>query len=173
MALWATKVHEARILAAFVDEPVKVTPVQMDAWAAEIDSWDLCDQVCGSLFDRTPHVEKKIIEWAADEREFVRRAGFALAAIYAVHAKKVPDETLLPMLDLVEHYSTDPRNFVKKGRQLGAAADRQALDDAAWPGACAGGEAFRLPAQNRALDRQARLTRACRSEAAGTNCAAS
>src|SRR6187551_3397431 len=34
-ALWATGVHEARILAAFIDEPAKVTPAQMDAWAAE------------------------------------------------------------------------------------------------------------------------------------------
>ena len=124
LALWASGVHEARLLAAFVDEPAKVTPAQMDAWAADFDSWDLCDQVCGSLFDRTPYVERKIVEWAADEREFVRRAAFALAAMYAVHAKKVPDEAFLPFLDLIEKYATDPRNFVKKAvnwalRQIG------------------------------------------------------
>jgi 3-methyladenine DNA glycosylase AlkD len=113
-ALWASGVHEARILAAFVDEPAKVTPAQMDAWAAEFDSWDVCDQVCGSLFDKTPHAEKKIAKWAKDKREFVRRAAFALAAAYAVHAKKAPDETFLPMLALIEKHSTDPRNFVRK-----------------------------------------------------------
>jgi 3-methyladenine DNA glycosylase AlkD len=123
-ALWRTGVHEARILAAYVDEPARVTRKQMDEWAAAFDSWDLCDQVCANLFDRTPYVEEKIRQWAADEREFVRRAAFALAAAYAVHAKGVADAAFLPMLDLVERHATDPRNLVRKAvnwalRQIG------------------------------------------------------
>ena len=113
-ALWATGVHEARILAGFVDEPEQVKPAQMDEWAAAFDSWDLCDQVCGGLFDRTPHVEKKIVTWAEDDREFVRRAAFALLASYSTHAKKVPDDAFLPFLPLIEKHATDPRNFVRK-----------------------------------------------------------
>ncbi len=123
-ALWATGVHEARILAAYVEEPAKVTPAQMDAWVAEFDSWDLCDQVTGNLFVRTPHVKTKIAKWAKDKREFVRRAAFALLAAYTVHGKAVPDADFLPYLDLIERYSTDQRNFVKKAvnwalRQIG------------------------------------------------------
>jgi len=116
-ALWETRVHEARILAALIDEPKKVTPEQFD-------SWDLCDQVTSKLFDRTPHVEKKIRQWAKDEREFVRRAAFALLAAYSVHGKSVPDASFLAFLRLIEKHSTDPRNFVKKAvnwalRQIG------------------------------------------------------
>jgi len=123
-ALWASGVHEARILAAFIDEPEKVTPDQMDAWVAEFDSWDLCDQVCGNLFDRTPFAEAKIRQWAKDEREFVRRAAFARMAMYAVHAKKIADERFLEFLPLIERHASDPRNFVKKAvnwalRQIG------------------------------------------------------
>jgi 3-methyladenine DNA glycosylase AlkD len=107
-----------------VDDPAAVTEHQMDAWAADFDSWDLCDQVCGSLFDRTPFVEEKIRQWAEDERQFVRRAAFALIAEHAVHAKAVPDATFLPYLELIERHATDPRNFVKKAvnwalRQIG------------------------------------------------------
>ena len=116
--------HEARLLAAFVDEPAKVTPAQMDAWVGEFDFWDLCDQVCMSLFDKTPHIETKIREWAKDEREFVRRAAFAVLAGYAVHGKGAPDVTFVAMLPLIEQHATDPRNFVKKAvnwalRQVG------------------------------------------------------
>jgi 3-methyladenine DNA glycosylase AlkD len=123
-ALWATGVHEARILASFVDEPAKVTPNQMDEWVAEFDSWDLCDQVCSNLFSRTPHVEKRIAKWAKDKREFVRRAAFALIAAHAVHGKNVPDADFLALLPLIEKHATDPRNFVKKAvnwalRQIG------------------------------------------------------
>ena len=125
LALWESGVHEARILAAFVDEPEKVTREQMDAWVAEFDSWDLCDQVCGSLFDRTPFAEAKIRQWAKDEREFVRRAAFALLAdVRRARASGLPDERFLDFLPLIERHASDPRNFVKKAvnwalRQIG------------------------------------------------------
>ena len=77
IGLWASGVHEARILAALIDEPKLVTPEQMGSWAADFDSWDLCDQACMKLFARTPHVAEEDGKWAKDEREFVRRAAFA------------------------------------------------------------------------------------------------
>lgn len=122
--LWKSGFHEARLLAAFIDDPKAVTPTQMDRWAADFDSWDLCDQVCSKLFVKTPFVEEKIREWAADEREFVRRAGFALLTAYTVHGKTVPEARFRDFLGLVERHATDPRNFVKKAvnwalRQIG------------------------------------------------------
>lgn len=124
LALWKTGVHEARILAALIDEPAKVTPAQMDRWTANFDSWDLCDQACMKLFARTPFVAEKVEAWAKDEREFVRRAAFALIAGYTVHAKKAPDAEFLAFLPLIERHAPDPRNFVKKAvnwalRQIG------------------------------------------------------
>ena len=96
----------------------------MDGWAADFNSWDLCDQACMKLFVKTPFVEEKIARWAEDEREFVRRAGFALMAAYAVHGKAVPDETFVRLLGLVEKHARDGRNFVRKAvnwalRQIG------------------------------------------------------
>ena len=122
--LWASGVHEARILAALVDDPKLVTRKQMDAWAAEFNSWDLCDQACMKLFAKTPHASEMIAKWARDEREFVRRAAFATIAGYAVSAKNAADEDFLPFLALVEAHATDSRNFVKKAvnwalRQIG------------------------------------------------------
>ncbi len=123
-ALWETGVHEARILAALVDEPRKVTPAQMDSWAADFDSWDLCDQVTSKLFVRTLHAEKAVKRWVKDNREFVRRAAFALLAAHTVHGKDLPDSDFLQYLPLIEKYATDPRNFVRKAvnwalRQIG------------------------------------------------------
>ena len=124
LALWATGKHEARILAVLIDDPKLVTPTQMDEWAADFDSWDLCDQACMKLFAATPYAAQKVRKWSKDKREFVRRAAFALIAGYAVHAKKAPDEELLPFLELIEGAADDDRNFVKKAvnwalRQIG------------------------------------------------------
>ena len=122
--LWASGWHEARLLAALIDDPKEVTLEQMDAWAADFDSWDLCDQACMKLFVKTPFVDEKIAQWAEDEREFVRRAGFALMAAYAVHGKSTPDASYVRLLRLVEKHATDGRNFVRKAvnwalRQIG------------------------------------------------------
>jgi 3-methyladenine DNA glycosylase AlkD len=123
-ALWGSGVHEARILASLVDEPARVTPAQMDAWVTDLDSWDVCDAVCGNLFDRTPFALNKAVEWSAREPEFERRAGFALMAWAAVHRKDLPDAAFGSLLPLIRERSTDDRNYVKKAvswalRQIG------------------------------------------------------
>jgi len=122
--LWASGVHEARVLAALVDEPKLVTEEQMERWAAQIDSWDVCDGVCSTLFDRTPFAYGKAAEWSGRDPEFVKRAGFVLMAALAVHDKRAADERFLEMLPLIERESHDERNFVKKAvnwalRQIG------------------------------------------------------
>ncbi len=122
--LWATGIHEARILAAFVDDPAQVTTEQMDAWAADFDSWDVCDQACISLFDKTPHAVKKALEWPGRQEEFVKRAGFAMMAALAWHDKKAVDQEFLQFLPIIVRESSDGRNYVKKAvnwalRQIG------------------------------------------------------
>jgi 3-methyladenine DNA glycosylase AlkD len=122
--LWDSGIHEARIMAALVDEPAKVTARQLDAWVKDMDSWDVCDQACNNLFRRTPHAWGKARQWARSRAEFTRRAAFALMASLAVHDKAAGDAEFLALLPLVERAAGDERNFVKKAvnwalRQIG------------------------------------------------------
>jgi 3-methyladenine DNA glycosylase AlkD len=112
--LWRSGIHEARILAALVDDPAQVTSAQMERWVKDFNSWDVCDQVCGNLFDRTRFVRRKAVVWAGRKPEFVRRAGFALMAALAWHDKQADDRLFLDYLAVIERYSFDDRNFVKK-----------------------------------------------------------
>ena len=114
LELWASGVHEARILAGMIDDPRLVTEAQMDAWAADFDSWDVCDQCCANLFDKTEPAYRKAVEWAARDEEFVKRAGFALMAALAWHDKRAPDEAFLAFLPVITRESGDGRNFVRK-----------------------------------------------------------
>lgn len=113
-ALWQTGLHETRLIASMVDQSKWVTENQMDRWVVDFDSWDVCDQTCGELFDRTPFTTTKIHEWCLRDEEFVKRAGFALIAWQAVHDKKCADQNFLEYLPLIDRESTDDRNFVKK-----------------------------------------------------------
>ena len=124
LALWDSEVHEARILASIVDEPMKVTLSQMDRWVRDFDSWDVCDQCCNNLFGRTSFAREVIGPWCEREEEFVRRAGFVMIAVLSVKDKRATCDSFRAYLDLIERHSQDERNNVKKSvnwalRQIG------------------------------------------------------
>jgi 3-methyladenine DNA glycosylase AlkD len=122
--LWDSGIHECRVMASLVDDPNQVTPQQMDKWVADFYSWDVCDQVCGNLFDRTEFAIEKALEWSRSEKEYIKRAGFVLMAEFAVHNKKAGNEELMQFFPIIEREAWDDRNFVKKAinwalRQIG------------------------------------------------------
>ncbi|MFI5160353.1 MAG: DNA alkylation repair protein [Sphingobacteriales bacterium] len=124
LELWETGVHECRILASMIGDPKLVTPKQMDKWVADFHSWDVCDQVCGNLFDRTEFAIEKAIEYSSHKEEYVKRAGFVLMAEFAVHNKKADDAIFVQFFPIIEREAWDERNFVKKAvnwalRQIG------------------------------------------------------
>ena len=112
--LWNSGIHEARILASMIDELNQVTKKQMDAWIRDFDSWDVCDQCCMNLFDKTPMAWEKAIEWTNREKELEKRAGFALMACLAWHDKESPDKKFLVLLPAIKREADDDRNYVKK-----------------------------------------------------------
>jgi 3-methyladenine DNA glycosylase AlkD len=114
LKLWKSGIHDARLLAVFIEEPEKVTEYQMESWANDFDSWDVCDQTCTSLFDLTPYAWKKAFEWSKRNEEFVKRGAFSLIAGLAVHDKKAEDFKFDGFLPIIKKESIDDRNYVKK-----------------------------------------------------------
>ena len=114
LALWETGIPDARIVAGMVADPAQLASRQMDRWARDLDSWDVCDQLCGSAFLASPHAWKKVDAWAVRQQEFVRRAAFALLATLAVHDRESGDGRFIEALARVEAAADDDRNFVRK-----------------------------------------------------------
>jgi len=114
LELWKTGIPEAKIVAGMVGDPERLTERQMESWVKGFDSWDVCDQVCMNLFEKSPLVMKKIHDWSEREEEFVKRAAYALIACLAWHDKEARDEIFIELLPLIKRGATDGRNFVKK-----------------------------------------------------------
>ena len=124
LELWRSGIHEARLLAGFIDDPSLVTDTQMESWVKDFDSWDVCDQVCSNLFDKTEFAIAKTGKWTKSKKEFTKRAGFVLMASLAVHDKAAEDELFMSFLSIVKRECEDERNFVRKAvnwalRQIG------------------------------------------------------
>ena len=96
----------------------------MDSWVSGFRDWEVCDQACMNLFERTPFAHSKAIEWSSSDEEFVKRAGYVMMARLAVGKKGVDDDGLAAFLPLIVRGADDERNMVKKGvnwalRQIG------------------------------------------------------
>jgi len=122
--LWDTRIHEARLLASLIDIPNVVTTEQMEKWVKDFNSWDLCDQCCSNLFDKTKYAYTKSQEWSNRAEEFVKRAGFVLMCALAVHDKNAKDDQFEQFYSIIIEQSTDDRKYVKKSvnwalRQIG------------------------------------------------------
>lgn len=112
--LWKTGIHDARILGVLISEAEKVTPSQMERWVKDFDNWDVCDGTCCHLFVDADGAWEKAIAWSKREKEFEKRAGFALAAFLAVHDKRAGNGTFRKFLPAIEREAWDERNFVRK-----------------------------------------------------------
>jgi len=138
LRLWNSGVREARILAGMIDEPGAVTAAQMDGWARDFDSWDVCDGTCCHLFAHTALAWQKAFEWSRKPDEFQKRAGFALMAYLAVHDRRASDHEFMELLPILRGGAADDRNFVRKAvnwalRQIGKRnlkLNRAAIDEA-------------------------------------------
>lgn len=113
-ALWATGVHEARIMASMLADPLQMTYKKLDDWARELNSWDICDLCACNLFSKVKNPLKLAERWIKREEEFIRRAGFAVICSLAVPRAKTTDEELLHMLPLIKYHACDPRPMVHK-----------------------------------------------------------
>ncbi|MDH6268051.1 3-methyladenine DNA glycosylase AlkD [Rhizobium sp. SG_E_25_P2] len=123
LALWASGIREARLLAALTEEPRLMSIDQASAWAADCNSWELVDCVNEPIM-RAGHGPMLIAEFAGDDREFVRRMAFSMICWGAVHQKALADDDVTGWLVHVEAQARDPRNFVRKAvnwalRQIG------------------------------------------------------
>jgi len=122
--LWTTNIRETKILASMIEDPEMVTEEQIEDWVKEFNYWEICDQCCMNLFERTKFAYKKAIEWSSREKEFVKRAGFVLMARLAVSDKKAGNKRFEKFLPVIKREATDDRNYVKKAvnwalRQIG------------------------------------------------------
>jgi len=121
--LWATEIHEARMVAALLADPTALSFRAMRAWAGDLDSWDVTDLVADT-FVRTAHADRTIRSWSRARHGFTKRCAFSMLARLAVGHPEEPDSTYLGYLPLIHEAATDDRNEVKKAvnwalRQIG------------------------------------------------------
>jgi len=124
LQLWKTGIHDARILAALIDDPRQVTKRQMEQWVRQFDNWAVCDTTVGKLFSRVPGAFETAVRWSRNRREFIKRAGYAMMAYLTIRQKEAENTKFIRLFPHLQRGSVDGRNYVKKSvnwaiRQIG------------------------------------------------------
>jgi 3-methyladenine DNA glycosylase AlkD len=100
-ALWATKNHDARVLAMKVADPAKFKPAELDRWAKE-NRVRMCASYVAMLAAEGPHGAAKAREWAASSDESLRASSWALSGFLANLDETTPDEWFLQRIAHIE-----------------------------------------------------------------------
>ncbi|AFN74164.1 hypothetical protein MROS_0923 [Melioribacter roseus P3M-2] len=121
MELWESGYREARHLAVMIEEVDRVTGTQMGKRFRFVGY--MRRDVHPSVPENALRLQK-VDEWMKSDKEFVRRAAFALIAALAVHDKKAEDGRFEVYFNDIKRCSVDERNYVKKAvnwalRQIG------------------------------------------------------
>jgi 3-methyladenine DNA glycosylase AlkD len=112
--LFDSGIYEARILCSKLYQPKDLTDSLMEKWAVTFENWEICDTFCMGLFSKSKLAVPKAMEWANREKEFEKRAGFAIMAAYCMADKKAPNKVLEQFFPIILKHASDNRIYVKK-----------------------------------------------------------
>ncbi len=112
--LWGTGVHDAKLLATYIEKTKVVKEGQIDKWIEECFYWDLSDKFVTNVVSKTPFAAKKASQWIKSDKEFIRRSAFIILSEAAKTGKDtgIDFENYLPE---IEEDLRNGMNFVKEG----------------------------------------------------------
>jgi 3-methyladenine DNA glycosylase AlkD len=112
--LWASGVHEARLLAILVADPKALRLTDIERWLGDVVSWDLCDHLCGDLARRRSDAARLVRRWITSPKLYVKRAAFAVIAELAVHGDNLDSDALDAFAGLIAEHAGDARPHVRQ-----------------------------------------------------------
>lgn len=112
--LWNTGYHEAKLLSVLLFDKKTILIEQVVPLMKDVYSWDLCDHFCKNLLVNLVGYQKLIVDWCNLENTYYKRAAFTLIAATAINEKKLSEEVIAQYLQLIQDYSGDGTEYVKK-----------------------------------------------------------
>jgi 3-methyladenine DNA glycosylase AlkD len=110
--LWATRNHDARILATRIADPGLIELAVVESWAADLADYVLTDAFAG-LVVRTPHAGIVATAWIEADDEWVERAGWLVLAGLALRDRDHDDEFYAAYLPRIENELHGAENRVR------------------------------------------------------------
>jgi 3-methyladenine DNA glycosylase AlkD len=116
--LWATGIHDARLLATMIEDPKDVTEVQLDSWVNEADYFDITDRIVQDIVPNTPFAGSLMRKWLKSKKEYVRRTGWMTVSFWGCKTDELTDKQLAKYLEKIEKEIHAEKNWVKEAMNM-------------------------------------------------------
>jgi 3-methyladenine DNA glycosylase AlkD len=110
--LWASGVHDARLLATMVADPKQADDALLEAWAHDLSDYTTADALSGYA-GRTPFVRAKAEQWTRADGEWIETVGWNLLAYLAMTDRTLPDRYFEDYLAAIERDIHAGKNRVR------------------------------------------------------------
>lgn len=100
-ALWATRNHDARVLAMKIADPERMTATDLDDWARQARV-RMCGGYVAMLAAESPLGRAKEREWLDSREETLRAAGWVLCGFLATLDESIPDTSFVKRIEQIE-----------------------------------------------------------------------
>lgn len=111
--LWSSGNHDARVLAAMLDDPSRTTERTLRERLADVDNYVLADALA-SLVGRTSFRDELAADWTTDpEDEWTGTVGWSLVAAQALDVDRQSDEYFTERLSYIERNIAVAANRVR------------------------------------------------------------
>ena len=111
--LWATGVHDARILATMVADPAQADDAMLEAWAGDLGDYVITDAFSDYVF-QTPLAWQKMEVWIHSDDEWIGQAGWRLVAKFAMQDSDLPDAYFEDLLEEIKAEIHTRKNRVRE-----------------------------------------------------------
>ena len=106
--------HDARLLATYVEEPKKVSQEQLALQVKEIDSTDLAARFVTNVVAKAEFCETCASQWTQSQEEYVKQCGFLLITALAKAKNKLLDMYFTFYLEQICREAQQERNWVRE-----------------------------------------------------------
>jgi 3-methyladenine DNA glycosylase AlkD len=98
--LWDSGIHEARMLATRIVEPISMPCAVYDTWILDLEDYVLTDAFT-SLVWSSPYAGEKMDGWMASDGEWISTVGWSLLGQVALHDPSLPDQFFYPYFKII------------------------------------------------------------------------
>jgi len=110
--LWKSGNHDARVLAAMIADPAKVSAHTLDGWSKELGNTVVVDAFA-KLVAVTPFAKDKAVAWCESRDEWIGAAGWMLVNLLAMEDKSLPDAFFVKYVKDAESKIRQSKNRVR------------------------------------------------------------
>lgn len=99
--LWASKIHDARILATMIDDPQAIDAKRADAWSKDLSNYPLTEALA-KLVAQSPVAQRCADKWTAAAGEWISAAGWTVVGILAMRESAPSDAYFESRIETIE-----------------------------------------------------------------------